>query len=160
MPTHKGQKSAYILVNPGVAVKWAAQLRACLGSNAQAHKGACRTRSSTCDRENPALCPAPGMLDHVPLGQLPSLHLLRRPLGATFVRRLPRYYEAVRLPTSVHHGRIPWGSPCGPGHTAPGQMQGLPGSAQNVSVHARGLRPHQVRVRLAMMAYPLWPSAC
>jgi hypothetical protein len=44
---------------------------------------------------------------HVPLGQLPSLHLLRRFLGATFVRRLPRYYGAVRLPTSVHHGRIP-----------------------------------------------------
>ena len=27
---------------------------------------------------------------------------------ATFVRRLPRYYEAVRLPAPVHHGRAPW----------------------------------------------------
>ena len=80
----------------------------CLGSNVQAPKGACRTQSSTCDRENPALCPAPGMLDHIPLGQLPSLHLLRRSHGATLVRRLPRYYEAVRLPASVHHGRAPW----------------------------------------------------
>ena len=44
---------------------------------------------------------------HVPLGPLPSLHLLRRFLGATFVRRLPRYSGAVRLPTSVPHGRIP-----------------------------------------------------
>jgi hypothetical protein len=38
-------------------------------------------RSSTCDRENPALRPAPDMLDHIPLGPLPSLHLLRRSLG-------------------------------------------------------------------------------
>jgi hypothetical protein len=27
-------------------------------------------------------------------------------------------------------------------------------------VHARGLRPRQVRVRLAQAACPLWPSAC
>ena len=60
-------------------------------------KGACRTRSSTCDRETPALCPAPGMLDHVPLGPLPSLRCLRWSRGATGVRRLPRYYGAVRL---------------------------------------------------------------
>ena len=78
------------------------------GGNAQAPAGACRMQSSTCDRETPALRPVPGMLDHVPLGPLPSLHLLRRSPGATLVRRLPRYYEAVRLPASVHHGRIPW----------------------------------------------------
>src|SRR5262252_9271562 len=78
------------------------------GDNAQAPEGACRTQSSICDRETPALCPAPGLLDHVPLGPLPSLHLLRRSPGATLVRRLPRYYEAVRLPAPVHHGRIPW----------------------------------------------------
>jgi hypothetical protein len=77
------------------------------GRDAQASEEACRTQSSTCDREHPALRPAPGMLDHVSLGQLPSLHLLRRSLGATFVRRLPRYYEAVRLPAPVHHGRAP-----------------------------------------------------
>jgi hypothetical protein len=47
------------------------------------------------------------MLGHVPLGPLPSLHLLRRSLGATFVRRFPRYYGAVRLPAPVHHGRAP-----------------------------------------------------
>src|SRR5262249_20739919 len=71
----------------------------------------CGPQSSACARDNPALCPAPGMLDHVPLGPLPSLHLLRPSLGATLVRRLPRYYEAVRLPAPVHHGRIPW-VPC------------------------------------------------
>ena len=80
----------------------------CLGSDVQGPEGACRTRSGTCDRDGPALCPVPAMLRRVPLGQLPSLHLLRRSLCATFVRRLPRYYEAVRLPTPVHHGRAPW----------------------------------------------------
>ena len=44
---------------------------------------------------------------HIPLGQLPSLPLLRRSHGATLVRRLPRYYEAVRLPAPVHYGRAP-----------------------------------------------------
>jgi hypothetical protein len=78
------------------------------GRDVQASEDACRTPSSTCDREHPALRPAPGMLDHVPLGPFPSLHLLRRSLGATFVRRLPRYYAAVRLPAPVHHGRAPW----------------------------------------------------
>jgi hypothetical protein len=61
-----------------------------------------------CDRGDPALCPVPGMHRHVPLGPLPSLHLLRWFLGATVVRRLPRYSEAVRLPAPVHHGRTPW----------------------------------------------------
>jgi hypothetical protein len=77
------------------------------GRDAQASEDACRTQSRTCDREHPALRPAPGMLDHVPLGPLPSLHLLRRSLGATVGRRLPRYYDAVRLPAPVHHGRAP-----------------------------------------------------
>jgi hypothetical protein len=64
------------------------------GRDAQASEDACRTQSSTCDRAYPALRPDPGIRDHVPLGQLPSLHLLRRSHGATFVRRLPRYSEA------------------------------------------------------------------
>ena len=59
-------------------------------------------------QEPPALCPAPGFLRHVPLGQLPSLHLLRRSRGAALVRRLPRDSAAVRLPAPVHHGRAPW----------------------------------------------------
>ena len=120
---------------------------------------ACRTRSGTCDRGDPALCPVPGMLHHVPLGPLPSLHLLRRSRGATLVRRLPRYSEAVRLPAPVHPGRTPWV------HRAdlaslPGQMQGLPGSAHRVSVHARGLRPRQVCPPLAIAVCAVWPSAC
>jgi|RhiMetdeSRZDD1v2_1073273.scaffolds.fasta_scaffold40701_3 hypothetical protein len=52
------------------------------------------------------------------------------------------------------------GSPGGPGMTSPGQMQGLPGSAQRVSVHARGLRPRRVWRHLATTASPVSPSAC
>jgi len=54
----------------------------------------------------------------------------------------------------------PLGSPCGPGHPAPGQMQGLPGSAPRVSVHARGLRPRQVCPPLALAGWAVSPSAC
>jgi hypothetical protein len=52
------------------------------------------------------------------------------------------------------------GSPCGPGHTAPGQRQGLPGSAPRVSVPARGLRPRRVWRHLARAVSPGSPSAC
>ncbi len=41
----------------------------------------------------------------IPLGQLPSLHCLRR-RSTGFVRLLLRYYEAVRLPNSVLHRRV------------------------------------------------------
>src|SRR4029453_15547220 len=54
----------------------------------------------------------------------------------------------------------PCGSPCGPCCDRQGQTQSLPSPAHDVSVHARGLRPRQVRVRLAMVACPLLPSAC
>jgi hypothetical protein len=56
----------------------------------------------------PARGPAPGFLRHVPLGPLPSRHLLRRSRGATCVRRLPRDSAAVRLPAPGPHGRAPW----------------------------------------------------
>src|SRR5262249_10320018 len=51
----------------------------------------------------PALSPARGPELCVPLGRSPSLHRLRQPHA--FVRRLPRYYATVRLPTGVHAGR-------------------------------------------------------
>ena len=58
----------------------------------------------------PALCPDPVLLCRVPLGQPPFLHPLRRMRRTTpFVRRLPRYYGAVRLPASVHHNLSPSG---------------------------------------------------
>jgi hypothetical protein len=52
----------------------------------------------------PALCPVHVTLKQIPLGQPPSLHhLLGLRLG--LVRRLCRYYGAVRLPMPVHHRR-------------------------------------------------------
>jgi hypothetical protein len=53
-------------------------------------------------RDYPALSPDRVLLAQVPLGQTPSLHLLRRRCSG-FVRRLPRYYGSVRLPVFVHH---------------------------------------------------------
>ena len=55
-------------------------------------------------RTFPALCPERVALGRVPLGRPPSLHRFRRRLPDV-VQRLPRYYGAVRLPTSVHHRR-------------------------------------------------------
>jgi hypothetical protein len=53
-------------------------------------------------RTFPALCPECVLLGRAPLGPTPSLHRLRsRSLG--LVRRLPRYYGSIRLPTGVHH---------------------------------------------------------
>lgn len=56
----------------------------------------------------PALGPVRVALGRISLGQPPSLHRLRRRLPG-LVRRLPRYYEAVRLPGVVRRRRLPWG---------------------------------------------------
>src|SRR2546425_4456773 len=57
------------------------------------------------ERASPARCPERVALARVPLGPPPFLHRLRgRLLG--LVRRLPRYYGAVRLPALVHHRRV------------------------------------------------------
>ena len=53
----------------------------------------------------PVLCPGHGTLIRIPLDQPPSLHLLRRCLGRSFVRKLRRYYATVRLPVVVHRRR-------------------------------------------------------
>ncbi len=75
----------------------------------------------------PALCPEPGLLDRVPLGRPPSLHGLRLRWRTTdLVRPLPRYYEAVRLPTSVHRCRAPVGSQRGPRRLPRGRSWDLP----------------------------------
>lgn len=60
--------------------------------------------------------------DCIALGLPPSLHHLRRRGSFTldFVRRLLRYYAAVRLPTPVTHRRIPSGFTM---RTAPGASQ-------------------------------------
>ena len=62
-----------------------------------------RMRLSFTIMPNPVLCPGHGTLIRIPLDQPPSLHLLRSCLGRSFVRKLRRYYAAVRLPVVVHH---------------------------------------------------------
>jgi hypothetical protein len=56
-------------------------------------------------RACPARCPERVALVLVPLGRPPSLHRLRHRFPG-FVRRLLRYYGAVRLPMSVRHRRM------------------------------------------------------
>ena len=60
---------------------------------------ACRaaafTRARLGGKADPALRPDPGLLARDPLGLVPSLRASR------FLRRLHRYYEPVRLPTSA-----------------------------------------------------------
>src|SRR5215207_5939356 len=74
----------------------------------------------------PALCPDRVVFDRVPLGQLPFLHhLLGRLLGV--VRRLQRYYGAVRLPTTVHHRRTSLDFPMRPASSTQ-TVVGSPGS--------------------------------
>jgi len=62
------------------------------------------------ERADPALCPGRVLLARIPLGSRPSLHRLRRSAGSV-VRRLRWYYAAIRLPTTVHHRRVPVGFP-------------------------------------------------
>jgi hypothetical protein len=52
----------------------------------------------------PALCPAVAVVGRVSLGQPASLHRLRH-RSPGVVRRLCRYYQAVRRPAVVHHCR-------------------------------------------------------
>ena len=77
------------------------------GRDAQASEEACRTPSSTCDREHPALRPAPGRLDHVPLGPLPAFTRSAGPWWRPVFEGFLGTTEAVRLPAPVHHGRAP-----------------------------------------------------
>jgi hypothetical protein len=56
---------------------------------------------------SPVQCPALVSSRSIPLGQSPSIHPLRHTLVVThLVRGLLGYYAAVRLPVSVHHGRV------------------------------------------------------
>ncbi len=64
-----------------------------------------RLRVSATGRTCPAQCPVPAARTRMPFDQPPSLHLLRAALRRQFVRRLRRYYAAVRLPAAVHHRR-------------------------------------------------------
>ena len=64
-----------------------------------------RTQVSATGRPCPALSPGHAARVCIPLDQPPSLHLLRADQRRQFVRRLRKYYAAVRLPATVHHRR-------------------------------------------------------
>ena len=64
-----------------------------------------RMRVSATSRPCPALSPGHAARIRIPLDQPPSLHLLRADHRRQVVRRLRRYYAAVRLPAAVHHRR-------------------------------------------------------
>jgi hypothetical protein len=95
----------------------------------------------------------------VSLGRPPSLHHLRDRRGG-LVRRLRRYYGAVRLPTIVHQGITAIGVPltaC-PDHPRDRQSWGLPVLAHGDSVRAQVLRPRRAHQRLAIAPPAVLPS--
>jgi hypothetical protein len=131
------------------------------GDDAQAPAGAYRTYTAglMC-QETPARWPTPGGLRHVALGPLPA-----PPPAPPVPWDAPCSTAASGLcsgptPCTRPARSCPSGAPGGPGKTSPGQRQGLPGSAQSVFTPARGLRPRQVRGRLAVAAPSRLPSAC
>jgi hypothetical protein len=131
-----------------------------LGDDAQAQSG-CRTQSCACGRvARPSVRPL-WCLTRFPLAS----PLLSTPSASSSALEplIEGFVDTMGLSDSLHScipAVSPMGSPCGPGTTSPGQVQGLPGSAQRVSVHARGLRPRQVCGHLAITASTVWPSAC
>jgi hypothetical protein len=75
-------------------------------------------------RVSPALSPERVTFGRVPLGQPPSLHRFRcRSLG--IVRRLRRYFGAVRLPTSVRHRRTSFDFPTRSAVLSPADRRGI-----------------------------------
>ena len=117
-----------------------------------------RLRVSATGRTCPAQCPVPAARAPIPFDQPPSLHLLRSDLRHQFVRRLRRYYAAVRLPAPVHHRRTSLDFSMRP-KPALGWLQDLPVLAQVASVPAWGLRPRRIPTPLAscgalLVAFP------
>src|SRR5208283_1804330 len=83
------------------------------------------------------------------------LHHLRRGLRL-LVRRLPRYYGALRLLSGVHVRRVALGLP---GPVPRGEhRRGLPVLVQAVSQRAWGLRLRGITRRLALSSARVWPS--
>jgi hypothetical protein len=109
-------------------------------------------------RVDPALSPGRVLLARIPLGQTPSLHLLRRRCSG-FVRRLPRYYGSVRLPVFVHHRLVSLDFPMRP------ENAGLRANPGSLNFRARcvptcqGHRPRRTPTKLAMALGRMLPSA-
>ena len=88
----------------------------------------------------PVLCPGHATLIRIPLDQPPSLHPLRCLLRRDFVRRLHRYYAAVRLPIVVHHRRPSFDFPTRPvSPSSPTGDDGLSRFPRNMFPHMRGV---------------------
>jgi hypothetical protein len=105
----------------------------------------------------PARCPVRAALARVPLGPRPSLRrLLRRP--SAFVRRLPRYYDGVRLLTPVRHRLRPSGLPDADRRRPGGRAGDLPVPAQRAYAHA-GVCDHAGPGRRSHDAPLVLPSA-
>src|SRR5262249_42286333 len=101
-------------------------------------------------RIEPALGPGCGLRQRVPLSRSPSLHRLRGRVVPVVVRRLPRYYAIVRLPTGVHVRLEVIDLPRPPRPTiGDGCLWDLPFPVPRVSTHAQGLRLRGVLGRLA-----------
>src|SRR5262245_45174513 len=109
-----------------------------LGDDAQV-QSACRTQSCACGRvARPCVRPL-WCLTRFPLAS----PLLSTPSASSSALEplFEGFVDTMGLSDSLHAcipGVSPMGSPCGPDTNSPGQVQGLPGSAQRVSVHARG----------------------
>ena len=77
------------------------------------------------------------------------------------VRRLRRYYEAVRLPTTVHLGRAASAFPERPApFPVGGQSWDLPVLAHEESAHAQVLRPRGSASDSRITPPAMLPSAC
>src|SRR6266436_10421398 len=111
----------------------------------------------------PARCPGRVLLWQVPFGQSSSLHPLRYRLPG-FVRRLPRYYRAVRLPRSVRHRRTSLDFPTRPKATAARGGLGTSRFPREVSAYVHGVSDraglwHTSRYRCTRWGLPLLLTA-
>src|SRR5258708_978943 len=108
-------------------------------------------------RVDPAQSPERVLLAQVPLGQTPSLHLLRHP-GLGLVRRLLRYYGSVRLPVFVHHRLLSLDFPIRPEFTASRANAGSPGSRARCILTCPGSTTARDSVASPIDASPAFPS--
>src|SRR5712671_3096941 len=111
----------------------------------------------------PARCPGRVLLWQVPFGQSSSLHPLRYRLPG-FVRRLLRYYRAVRLPRSVRHRRTSLDFPTRPKATAARGGLGISRFPREVSAYVHGVSDraglwHTSRYRCTRWGLPLLLTA-
>src|SRR6267154_626644 len=111
----------------------------------------------------PARCPGRVLLWQVPFGQASSLHPLRHRLPG-FVRRLLRYYRAVRLPRSVRHRRTSLDFPMRPRANATLDELGISRFPSEVSPYVHGVSDraglwHTSQYRCTRWGLPLSPTA-